>query len=213
MIHSEAIQSLNLADSYLKEVIGAIDQGLEKDETAGNELTHTIDLAMKQIDKAERIDASTQLDDIDIRHFRARAFGLRGIVEYRSFGKRSAAISSLKKSIELADNIDIAHYTIGIIYADTGKKEDGLRHLRKAVDLAPDDMEYRKTLDRLEHVSSVGLKVGAFRGSWKVILILCGLSLLGLIKAFSSSGDTNVGIVWFILCGGIAFAYWMVKSR
>jgi tetratricopeptide (TPR) repeat protein len=134
-------------------------------------------------------------------------------VEYRAFGKRSAAISNLKKSIELADNIDIAHYTIGVIYADTGKKEDGLRHLRKAVDLVPDDMDYRKTLDRLEHVSSVGLKVGAFRGSWKVILVLCGLSLLSLLGLMMPSADTAVGIAAFMLFGGIALAYWVVKSR
>jgi tetratricopeptide (TPR) repeat protein len=222
MAEQEAIQSLKLADSYLKEVMEALDQGVEGNEDAGHELLNTIDLAMKQIDKAEETDPTAQLDDIGITRFRARAFGLHGTVEYRALGKRSAAISSLKKSIELADDIDIAHFTIGVIYADTGKKEDGLRHLRKSVDLAPDDMEYRKTLDRLEHVSSVGLKVGAFRGSWKVILVLCGLSLFGLVifamaikdpGAPGGSGSAVVGIGWLVFWAAIVFVYWRVKSR
>jgi len=212
MVESEATQSLNMAASYLQDVQEAVDKGLERDGTGAYELIDTIDLAMKQIDKAER-DPSAEVDEFLISQFRAHAFGLRGTVEYNAFGKRSAAISSLKKSIEMDDNIHIAHYSIGVIYADSGKKEDSLRHLRKAVDLAPDDMEYRKTLDRLEHVSSVGLKLGAFRGSWKVFLVLSVLSLLGLIMAFSSSGDTGTGIFLFILCGGITVAYWMVKSR
>ena len=111
------------------------------------------------------------------------------------------------------NSIDIAHYAIGVIYADIGKKEDGLRHLRRAVELAPHNMEYRKTHDRLEHVSSVGLKLGAFKGSWKVLLILSGLALLGLVMAFGSSGDAGSGIFLFVLFGGITFAYWKVKSR
>ena len=213
MVESEATQSLKMAASYLQDVQEAVDQGLERDETGAIELIDTIDLAMKQIDKAERIDPSAEIDESLISQFRAHAFGLRGTVEYNAFGKRSAAISSLKKSIEMDDNIHIAHYAIGVIYADCGKKEDSLRHLRKAVELAPDNMEYRKTLDRLEHVSSVGLKLGAFRGSWKVFLVLSGLSLLGLIMAFSPGGDTGTGIFWFILFSGITVAYWMVKSR
>lgn len=213
MVESEATQSLSLAASYLQEVQEAVDQGSERDEAGAIELLDTIDLAMKQIDKAERIDPSAEIDESLISQFKAHAFGLRGTVEYNAFGKRSGAISSLRKSIEMDDSIHIAHYSIGVIYADCGKKEDGLRHLRRAVELASDNMEYRKTLDRLEHVSSVGLKLGAFRGSWKVFLILSGLALFGLYIAFHSGGDAGTGIFLFILFGGITVAYWLVKSR
>jgi len=212
MAESDATQRLSMASSYLQEVQEAVDQGRERDEAAGIELIDTINLAVEQIDKAEG-DPSAEIDESLINQFRAHAFGLRGTVEYNAFGKRPAAISSLKKSIEMDNSIDIAHYAIGVIYADIGKKEDGLRHLRRAVELAPDNMEYRKTLDRLEHVSSVGLKLGAFKGSWKVLLILSGLALLGLVMAFGSSGDAGSGIFLFVLFGGITFAYWKVKSR
>ena len=210
MGNDEAVQSLKLADSYLKEVEDSFEQ-VEGNESLGHDLLNTVNLAMKQIDKAEQIDSNANLDGIDSTFLRARALGDRGVIESDSLGKRSAAISSLTKSIELCDDIDITHYAIGVIYSQTGKKNEALKHLRRAVDINPENMEYRKILDRLENVSDVGMKVGAFRGSWKVILVLGGLSLAGLIMALSGEGVP--GIFNFIFWGVIAFIYWKVKSK
>ena len=217
MANNEAVQSLKLADSYLTEVEEAIRQ-TELNESAGRELLNTIQLAIKQVDKAARTDSAAQLDGIGITFFRARAFGDRGILENNALGRRSAAILSLRTSIELCDHIPDAHYAIGLIYSHTGKKEDALRHLRRAVDLSSDDMEYRKTLDRIENAPKLGMQLGAFRGSWKVMVVLVGFTLIGLIMMVAMPilvgeiGAIVPGIINFIFWGGIAFLYWKVKS-
>lgn len=210
MGNNEAIQSLKLADSYLNEVMESLEH-IEGNESLGRDMLNTIGLSVKQLDKAEQLDPSAHIDGLDINYLRANAFGIRGAIESDALGKRSVAISSLKKSIDLCDDIDISHYTIGAIYANTGNKEEAIKHLRRAVELNPDNMEYRKLLDRLGNVSGVGMKVGAFRGSWKVILVLSGLSLVGLIMA--ASGEAGAGIFNFLFWGAIAFIYWKVKSK
>ncbi len=212
MGNDEAIQSLKLADSYLNEVMESLEH-IEGNESLGRDMLNTISLADKQLDKAYQLDPSAHLDGIDINFLRANAFGVRGAIESDALGKRSAAISSLKKSIELCDDIDISHYTIGVIYANTGKKEEAVKHLRRAVELNPDNMEYRKLLDRIGNVSGVGMKVGAFRGSWKVMIVLAALSIAGLFMASEGGNAATAGIFNFALWGGSAFIYWKIKSR
>jgi len=98
-----------------------------------------------------------------------------------------------------------------LIYSQTGNREDALRHLQRAVELAPDDIEYRKMLDRLENVSSFGLKERAFRGSrekrkilwsWIVAAIFGFISVVGMSqtgKETSALGKIGICLVMIYL--------------
>jgi tetratricopeptide (TPR) repeat protein len=210
MVAQDAVRCLELAQSYLTEIEDSVDS-LEGNESLGRQMMKTVDLAMKQIDTADRLDASAQLDGADVAYFRARAFGDKGMVENLGLGKRAAAIASLKRSLEYCDDVAMTHYAIGGIYAQSGNKEQAISHLQRAVELEPDNVEYRKLLDRLENVSGVGLRASAFRGSWKTLLILGGLSFVGLLILLA--GQVGGGLFFLLVFGGAAFAYWKLKSR
>lgn len=207
--NNEAVQCLKLADSYLAEFEKTITPN-ELNESDGRKLLNTVDLAMKQIDKAEQIDPTAQLDSIGITLFRARAFGDRGIIENNALGRGSAAILSLKKSIELCDHIPDTHYNIGFIYLQTGKREDALKHLRRAVDLNPDDIEYRKTLDRVENESSFGLKRGkrAILWSW-IIAGIFGCIAAAIVLPAGKEISTLGKVVFFLFITYLGWSwYW-----
>ena len=50
MSMSQSLQCLKLAESYIEEVEGAIDQ-IEGDENGASDLLYTLNLAMKQVEK------------------------------------------------------------------------------------------------------------------------------------------------------------------
>lgn len=207
MANNEAVQCLKLADSYLAEFEKTITPN-ELNESDGRELLNTVDLAMKQIDKAERIDPTAQLYGIGITLFRARAFGDRGIIENNALGRRSAAILSLKKSIELCDHIPDAHYNIGLIYSQTGKREDALRHLRRAVDLSPDDIEYRKTLDRAENVFRGLREKRTILWSW-IIAGIFGCIAAAIVLPAGKEISTLGKVVFFLFITYLGWSwYW-----
>ena len=210
MVSQEAVQCLNLAQSYLVEVEDSVDN-IEGNETLAHQMLNTIKLAMKQIDKAEEIDPAAHLDGVDIAFLKAQAFSEKGIVQNLGLGKRAAAITSLQKSIECCEDRAVSHYVMGGMYAESGDKSQAIRHLKRAVELEPDNMEYRKLLDRAENVSGFGLKASAFHGSWKTLLILGGLSFIGLIMLLA--GQVGGGFFFLLVFGGAAFGYWKMKSR
>ena len=209
MSSQEALQCVRLADSYLKDVENVVDQ-IEGDEERSYELLRTLELALKQLDKAEQMDSTVTFEKVDIPHFKGCALAYRGYIENVGLGKRSKAIATLKRAIETCEDVAEAHHGLGLIYSQTGGKEVGLRHLKRAVELEPENLDYRKDLDRLENVSSAVLKFGAFRGSWKVLLVLAGIFVLGLLIV----GDSAQGGVFLMLSSlVIGIIYWMLKSR
>jgi tetratricopeptide (TPR) repeat protein len=210
MVSTEAIACLKLAHSYLVEVDNA-EQHIIGDAGGSTNLIRQIDLAMKQIEKAEQLDSGAVFEGLDIAYFKAWALGDKGFIENVGLGKRASAISNLKKAIELCNDLHYNHHALGIIYAQTGEKAKALEHLKRAIELAPDNMEYRKDLDRIDNISGAGMKAVAFRGSWKALLILIGLAVLCIIMIFS--GTVGGGILGLVLFGGSAAIYWRIKTR
>ena len=210
MENKEAVQSIKLGYSYNDEVLDTLDERLTGNEELAYQLIRNLDLALKQFTKADELEPDLVLEDgSNTKTGKAFSFALKGVVQNMGLGKRSQAISNLKKSIEICDDIGVAHHSIGLIYAESGDKEKGFEHLRKAVELEPNNIEYKKNLDRLENVSGFAMKYSSFRGSKKVLLIWSGLTLISLIAGFS---DPN-GFIAFVIFGAITFLYWRVKTR
>ncbi len=210
MASKEVEQAIKLGYSYNDEVTDALNANLEGNEQLAYELIKSLDLALKQFKKADDLEPGISLDDgKNTITGKAFALGLKGVVQNMGLGKRAEAVKNLEKSLEITDDIASVHQSIGLIYADSGNKEKGLFHLKKAVELDPDDIESRKTLDRLENVSQAALKYSSFRGSKKVLLIWGALTLLALIFAFQ---EPNQFITFFIF-GAITFLYWRAKTK
>jgi tetratricopeptide (TPR) repeat protein len=203
MSNQEAVKALELASSYIDEVESVIDQ-IESDHHQGNKLLRTLDLAKKQADRAKNLDEDAIYKHDNATIYLARILGNKAIIENIAFGKRTAALETLKKALELSEDLDPNQYAIGAIYAEIGDKERALFHLKKAIDLAPENVEYRKLYDRVENTSTTKMKFGAFQGSWKVLLIL---TAIGIMMALG--GGSVPAFIFF----GIAFSYWIWKSR
>jgi tetratricopeptide (TPR) repeat protein len=211
MASKEVEQAIKLGYSYNDEVTEALNANLEGNEQLAYELIRSLDLALKQFKKADDLEPGISLEDgKNTITGKAFAFGLKGVVQNMGLGKRAEAVKNLERSLEITDDIASVHQSLGWIYADSGNKEKGLFHLKKAVELDPDDIESRKTLDRLENVSQAALKYSSFRGSKKALLIWGGLTFLALIGIFSGWDGS---IVSFIVFGLITFLYWKAKTK
>lgn len=66
-----------------------------------------------------------------------------------------AARSLLERAIRLDPKIELAHLDLGVLFSDTGKREDALRELKSAERLSPNDQDVHWRLGRF--YKSVGM--------------------------------------------------------
>jgi tetratricopeptide (TPR) repeat protein len=62
---------------------------------------------------------------------------------------RDSALLLLEKAVSIDPKAERAHLDLGILYADGGRREDGLRELKAAARLVPDDVNVHWRLARL----------------------------------------------------------------
>lgn len=188
MTSEEAVQCLQLADSYLREVTGPIDAGLKNDTQLGYTLLDTLKLAMKQIERAEQLDPNSEYDDQNIPLLKSKVLTFQGCVEGDAFGKYPNAVKSFKKAIEYYENNGAAHGGLGILYSNLGDKKLAVQELRRAVELYPEEIEFRKILDRVENTSDIAMLISKgrkwisqARNLWSLIVLVvvlcCGTCL------------------------------------
>jgi len=210
---TEAATALKLANSYLDEVVGLIPNPFAIEPQEVNEIIKSLDLAAKQLDKAERLDPAVTVThdievgstELDVNTTRSSILLYKGLAIGFGRDEKTAGAKLIEQSIGLAGaDFGNAHYALAILYADLGRKAEGIQHLRKAVELEPDNIDFQKMLDRVQNESGLKLQIGAFRGSWKFFLVLCAVSLVGLMT-------TSFSI--FLLFGALAAGYWWWKSR
>lgn len=217
---TEATGALKLANSYVDEVIKLIPNPFEIEPESMNEIITTLDLAAKQLDKAERLDPAVTVmheieagaTELDIKTTRSSILLYRGLAVGFGKGEKTAGAKLIEQAIALAPTgFANAHFALAVLYSDSGRKSEGMQHLRKAIELDPENIEFQKVLDRLENESGLKLRIAAFKGSWKVFLALCALAFVGLMLMFGK--DAGAGFGNLILWGGIAAGYWWWKSR
>jgi len=59
------------------------------------------------------------------------------------------ALPLIKKAIRINPGMQLAHLDLGILYADSGRREDALRELKVAARISPDDVNVHWRLARL----------------------------------------------------------------
>lgn len=178
MSTQEAVECLKLAKAYIDEVSKQV-VGVEVDRNSGFKLLDTLKLAIKQIDKAEQLDPKAEYDGDNIRFLRAKAIGFHGVVELDVFKNVSNAISYFKKSIGVYDGVAVVHAYLGSLYVLKGKKKEAVAAFRKAVSLDPDEVEFRKELDRVENTSDFAMFMTRIRQSWSLVVTIVVVALCG----------------------------------
>jgi tetratricopeptide (TPR) repeat protein len=218
-MNQDALKSLTLANSYIDDVQGKINDGLDSlNAEIAPSLLKTLELAEKQLEKAEKLDPTATLgENGNLATLKAQVFLDRGLVESYGLGKDSSAIKNIEKSISLLENFPNSHYVLGLLYADAGRKADALTQLRLAAEFSPDNIEYQKAIDRLENTSGASLKTSVvarqaltFRGSWKVLAVPAVIAFIGIILLLQ--GQIAAGILNILFWGGLAFGYWKWKT-
>ncbi len=213
MANNEAIQALKLGFSYQDDVLEQLDNGnVRGNYELSSKLIRDLKSSLKNIEKAESIDPKAELDDgRGIIAGKALSIGFMGCIEFEGHEEREKAIKLLKEALDLHDEIALFHAELGMIYANQGKKQLAVDHLKQAIELEPENMEYRKRLDKLEDCSESALKTRAFKGNPIALLVWFGLAIILLIAGFNTSDP--IGLIGGIICGGIGFLYWKAKSK
>src|SRR5580704_3336834 len=62
-----------------------------------------------------------------------------------------AALPLIQKTIQISPAMELAHLDLGILYADSGRRDDALRELKVAAKLSPNDVNVHWRLARLYH--------------------------------------------------------------
>ena len=205
----DVTHSLALAESYLVEVDAAV-PGLQKTEASdAKKYLETIELALRQIAIAEEVDPSLTHHDIGIDGFKAWAYCNQGVVKNLSLGQRSTAINDFKTSLEYKE-LATARWALGLIYIDMGNKQEAIDHLRRAIELDPENIEYRKQLDRIENDSALMVMARAFQGSWFILGFLSFFTFWAVYTLLTS--PINGGLFSVLFFGVITFLYWKRKT-
>ena len=65
-------------------------------------------------------------------------------------GDLPGALSTFEKTVEVDPRESDAYYEMGRVYLKTNDRARGLEALKRAVQLAPDDADYRAALEKAE---------------------------------------------------------------
>ena len=175
-----------------------------------------LDLAWKFAAKASEIQAegSVEIDDMYItpRAVFSAVCALRGALHFEH-GRWDQAIGCFKDAIKYADN-PAWHCQLGIAYINRRDPAAAVQAFERGIELDPTGeygIEATKNLERLK-AGTLGKKV--FTGSWKVVAVLGGLTLISLFILVEPRGaDRGTAIFSLLLWGGMLAAYWWLKYK
>ena len=213
MSNNEAIQALKLGYSYQDEVLEILDKSnIEKNYQLASKLIRDLKSSLKNFEKAEKLDPDVELEDgRNISNGKALSIGIIGCIEFEGNGEREKAVKLLNEALDIYDEIAMFQAELGMIYANQGKKQLAVGHLKKAIELEPENMEYRKRLDKLEEWSESALKTSAFKGNPIALVVWFGLAIISMIITFSE-GEI-IMLPFGLLCAFIGYRYWKSKSK
>lgn len=221
---SPAKDALRTANSYLDEV-AAVADSIDKVSSLGrNDATaalSTLDLADRQLQTAEAaVEPSNATEVLEgVRLARASSLMFRGMIQGVTMANRAESVRLIESSISLVDSFPMSHYCLGVMRVELGQREGAIEAFERAVTLDPNNLDYRKTLDRLHNESNLAIAMHSFRGSKPVLGCLSIMALLavpmGLLMMVN--GNFGSGMMMMIVnvgfWGGLAFLYWKMKTR
>lgn len=161
-----AIEALELAFAYIEEVRNQDTPAIDDKATLKDHL-NTLSLAAKQIALAEKRDPDAILEveiDGDVRTFtinelKAVALYIEGAT-YQPFDTRRA-VPALRAAIAADPSNPNSYYLLGLIHFANHNKLEAVEALKRATELNPKNLEYRKSLDRAE--SLTGTQIAGYK--------------------------------------------------
>jgi tetratricopeptide (TPR) repeat protein len=139
-------EDLELAKSYVQEWSEKIRGGLKFDQNDWEGFMRDTDRAKKIIDGILKEDPNNQEAKIEL----ARWHLCQSLNEGRFKDGVNKAIKHMEKVVEIAP--DSANYRcgLGLLYSRAGKKKLAIEQLERSVELEPNNMEFKKELDRVK---------------------------------------------------------------
>ena len=154
-----AMAALELAQSYIEEVREADTPGFE-DEDVRKAHLNTLSLAAKQLDAASRLDPDAVLEGenqegvpyrFTINELKAQALFIEGVTHHAYDTRR--AVPALQMAIALDPRHAPALYALGLTQAANMNKAEAVMAFERAVALDPQNLTYRKELDRAQNMT------------------------------------------------------------
>lgn len=135
------------------------------------------ELAYKNIKKIENETPTGNISVEDVKRLKTEYYYQRAVMLALVDQDYSAALDSVNKALAHSPDLASAYKIKSDIYLHKGNKDEAVKNIKKAVELDPDELTYRKTLDNLEDISATSLKLATFRGSRKIIFGLVGFGV------------------------------------
>jgi tetratricopeptide (TPR) repeat protein len=203
-----AEEALKLAAAYLDDEDHA--SGALTDPTAASRLLQVATLAAKQLTIAERNDPAaaytTTVDDVEIRRtidqLKAQALHFEGMARYADNPRKALRI--IRRAIALDPSFPLYHYIYGLL-AREHDWHGAINALKTAVDLQPDNIEFKKLLFETQNISGGERMIaGTFKAArntarlarWLVVLTVVGI-IVGIVATYGL-GNVALGILCII---------------
>jgi tetratricopeptide (TPR) repeat protein len=177
------------------------------------EFDESLDLAWNSATQASdiRADGFVEVDDLEInpRVVFAGVCGLRGDLKF-ALERWDEAARFYSDALRYGPDNPVYHYNLAATYTNKHDPAAAIQQFEKVIGLDPTGdfgIEATKNLDKLK-AGKLGQK--SFSGSWKVVVVLGGLTLMSL---FLLGKDLSAGMVNLFFWGGILALYWWRKFK
>ena len=177
------------------------------------EFQEGLDMAWKSATRASEIDSEgyVEIGDVGVtpKVVFAGVCALRGDLKF-AFDKWDEAVALYNQALQYIPGQPGCHYNIGAAYTNKHDPALAAQAFQRVVDLDPTGhlgIEAAKTLEKLKG-GTIGKK--GFSGSWKVVAVLGGLTLLSLFMIGQIPGPRFMNLV---LWGGILALYCWRKYK
>lgn len=219
-MNNEAKSALQLANSYLDDAENVAPDPSQIHENNGPELMRLVDLAAKQIAKAQKADptligiskSTTDVDGIDFASAAARTLVLKACAIGFGQNKKTEGVKLFRQALEICP-IEYAplHAYLASLLTGLGKRDEAILHAKKAIEIEPDEIGHKKLLDQIEGESKLSLVIGAFQGSRRFLFAMGTIAFIGVIVLFN--GAVGLGLLLIAFGSGVGALYWVQKSK